>query len=495
MTTDINNNNLAKKTVTSMAWTYGSYILTKGMVLITTAILARFLTRGEFGIVGFAITAMSFLDAVRDLGIGLALIQRRENVNAAASTAFWMNIGSNVLVWLTAVAVTPFVADFFNESQINTILPILSFNFVISSLGGTHDALLQREMQFSRRIIPAVAESLSKGAVSITLALMGGGVWALVIGQMVGRTAFALVAWRVMPWRPAFEFSMPIAKELFSFGYKISIDGLISNFQANIDYVFIGRFLGADALGVYTIAYRIPEMIIINFCIVIAQVLFPAYSILQTNIEELKRGMQATLRYISMVTVPAGIGLALVSTPFTLVIFGEDWRDAAPIMASLAIYGVFLSVSWNIGDVYKAINRPDILWKTAIFEFALLGPVLYVLAQDSPLAVAIGHVVVAAIVSFVRLLIGSYLIDISIFTILRQFVPAVVSSAVMGFVVYGILQMTQDMHEIIQLVATILPGAVIYAIVLSFFEWELFEDIYYRFFDRSAPAADSPAQD
>jgi len=485
--------NLASKTVSSVAWTYGSYVLTKGTVLITTAILARLITRGEFGIVGFAVTTMSFLDAVRDLGIGLALIQRRDDVETAASTAFWMNIMSNLVIWLLAVLASPFVANFFREPLVTTVLPILSINFLISSLGGVHDALLQREMQFSKRIIPAISEALSKGGVSIAIALLGGGVWALVFGQIVGRFAYAAVAWQVMPWRPAFEFSVPIARELFSFGYKISLDSLISNFQANIDYVFIGRFLGSEGLGLYTIAYRIPEMIIINLCIVIAQVLFPAYSILQTDPEQLKRGMLATLRYISIVTFPVGLGLALVSLPFTRVVFGSDWDDAAPIMAMLALYGVFLAVSWNIGDVYKAVNRPDILWKTAVFEFALLGPTLYVLAQDSPLAVATGHAIIAAIVSVIRLIIASILIELSLVSIARQFIPSGISAGVMGVAVYGTLYVFEDSPSLLQLVAGVVVGGVSYLGLIALFERELVDQLRIRFFkkEKSTPRSEA----
>ncbi len=472
---------LAKKTVTSVAWTYLSYGITKGMVLVTTAVLARLLTQSEFGIVGFALTAMTFLDAVRDLGIGTALIQRQGDVEEAADTAFWLNILLNIIFWLITLALSPLVADFFREPQVTSILPILSLSFILSSFGATHDALIQKEMKFSRRIIPSLAEAVSKGIVSIGMALSGQGIWALVIGQVVGRTAFAIVAWMVVDWRPKFVFSIPIAIELFRYGYQISIDSLISNFQANIDYVFIGRFLGDASLGLYTVAFRIPEIVIINLCIVIAQVLFPAYALIQENREELRQGMLAAIRYVSLVTFPAGIGMALISEVFTEVVFGKEWLDAAPIMAALAIYGVFLSVSWNIGDIYKAVGRPDILWKTAVFEFALLGPTLYVLAQESAFAVSVGHAVIAFIVSLLRLVVGSWLVEVPMSKILRQFIPATVGSTVMGLAVFGTLLLTESWPPLLALIALVLVGGVSYGAAMFGFERERIMELRMQF--------------
>lgn len=468
---------LAKKTITSIAWTYLSYILSKSVVLVTTIILTRLLSPAEFGIVGFAVTTMSFLDAVRDLGMSLALIQRRDRVEDAADTVFWLSISTDVIIWLFACAITPLMASFFREPQINTVLPVISFSFVLSGLGGTHDALLQREMKFSRRIIPSLSEGVSKAIVSIILALSGAGVWALVFGQLTGRGVFSAVAWRVMPWRPRLRIYWDLARDMLSYGLKIAGDAIISALQANIDYVFIGRFLGEVSLGLYTVAFRVPEMIIINFCIVIAHVLFPAYSILQDNLEQLRNSVKATLRYISLVTIPAGAGLALVSNLFALTIFGEKYADAGPIMAALSIYGVFLSVGWNIGDVYKAIGRPDILWKTALVEFTLLAPVLYILAHENAFAVSVGHVVVASLVTLFRLAIAMYLLKLTPRETFSQFIPATVGAATMGVAVFVCLQLTSALPNLIALILSILVGAVVYSVTLWFIERDLAEGI------------------
>lgn len=464
---------LANKTVTSVIWTYLSYVLSKSSAFITIMVLTYLITPAEFGIVGFATTTMAFLDAVRDLGVGLALIQRRKDIERAASIAFWLTLTSNLVIWSLAFITAPAVADFFREPDITVILPILSIGFIINGLGATHDALLQREMSFGKRAIPTVLASIVKSIVSITLALLGFGVWALVLGQLSGQTTFTLIAWRIMPWRPRLMWDLQIIKELLQYGYKVSIDSLISALQANIDYIFIGRFLGETPLGLYTVGFRVPELVIINFCVVVANVLFPAYSSIQNDREKLQKAVLSALRYVSLITVPAGIGLALISPIFVSTVFAEEWESAGPIMAALSLYGMFLAVSWNVGDIYKAINRTDILWKTAIIEFALLAPVLYVMAQDSALAVALGHVVIAFIVSLLRLVIAIHILDLSYRETFSQFVSAIIGTIFMGLAVQGILMITTPINGVLALVSAVLVGAIVYSTAMWWLEREL----------------------
>lgn len=494
-------NQVAKKTVTSTAFTYLSYLASKGVNLLTTVILARLLAQADFGIVGFALTAMSFLDAVRDIGLDTALIQRRENIEEASHTAFWISIASNVVIWLISVAVSPVVAAFFHEPLITVIMPILSFSFVISSVGSVHDALLKRDMKFGRRIIPSLGESFVKSVISVGLALAGGGVWALVIGQLVGRAVFTIIAWRIVPFRPQWRFSRPIGGQLIRYGYKVSIDSFLSALQANIDYVFVGYFLGEVALGIYTVAYRVPEMIIINMCLVIAQVLLPAYSILQENAEQLQRGMLITLRYIALITLPVGVGLALTAVPLTRVLFGTKWDAAGPTMAVLCLYGTVLAISWNIGDVYKAIGRPDILWKTALVEFGLLGPTLFILARYSVFAVSLGHLSVAIIVTILRLTIATRTLKISLRTILAQFLPSLIGSALMSIAVCIVLALTLQWSDLGVLLVAVPVGAITYGVALWWIERdvilnavELVRDLIRRRRDRNEIVAVDPDQ-
>lgn len=467
------NESLAKKTVSSAIWMYIAYGLSKTANFLAYIVLTRLLLPEQFGILGYAMAFVSLLDAMRDLGIGLAIIQRRDNIEEVSNTAFWLSVVSNTVFWILSLIVSPYVATFFDEPLVALILPVIAFTFVINSFGSVHDALLQREMEFGKRVIPAFFNSMCKGIASITLALMGYGVWSLVWGLVIGQTVYTIAVWFLVDFRPKLAFNWQLAKEIVNYGYKIFLDSVFSALQANIDYVFIGRFLGASSLGIYTIAYRIPELIIINFCIVIAQVLFPAYSSIQNESEELRKAVLSALRYVSIIVVPAGVGLALISSAFIKVVYPETFWGAIPIMAALSLYGLFLSISWNIGDLYKAVDRADLLWKTAFFELALLVPTLYILAHESAYAVALGHAVLAFIVSMVRLVIAMNVIKLGVRETFGQFVPAIASAIVMGIAVFTVGQLLASTPTIIILIGQLLAGAIAYPVTLWFFERDL----------------------
>jgi O-antigen/teichoic acid export membrane protein len=210
---------------------------------------------------------------------------------------------------------------------------------------------------------------------------------------------------------------------------------------------------------------------------VIAHVLFPAYATLQDDRGKLREAMLGTLHYVSLVTIPIGLGLALVARLFVVLAFGSEWESAGPIMAALSLYGTLLAVSWNIGDIYKAIDRLDILWKTALIELALLVPVLYVLAHQSALAVAMGHVVVAFMISSLRVGIAIRLLQLSAKQTFMQFVPAVIGGAIMSIVVMGTLQLTQNFLPVISLVLAVISGAISYVVALWWLERQLLRQL------------------
>ncbi len=467
------NESLAKKTVSSAIWTYIAYGLSKSANFLATLVLARLLLPEEYGIVGFAVTGMAFLDAFRDLGIGLAIIQRRDRIEEVSNTAFWLSLGSNSLMWVLSIIIAPLIALWFDEPLVTIILPVMAFSFVINSLGAIHDALLQREMEFGKRVIPAFFNSLSKGIASVVLALMGYGVWSLVFGLIVGQSFYTIAVWFLVDFRPKLAFSVQLAREIFAYGYKIALDSFLSALQANIDYIFIGRFLGDTALGIYTLAYRVPELIIINICIVIAQVLFPAYSSIQDDMAQLRGAVLSALRYVSIIVVPAGVGLALVSEAFIPVAYGDEWLDAIPIMAALSMYGLFLSISWNIGDLYKAIDRADLLWKTAFLELALIVPTLYFLALQSAYAVALGHMLLAFMVSMIRLIIAMNILKLGVRETFGQFVPSIASAIIMGIAVFATGQVLASTPTLVILIGQLIAGAIAYPASLWFFERDL----------------------
>ena len=260
-----------------MLWNYASFASGKVLVLVTMAILARVLTPGEFGIVGFATVAVAYLAVLKDLGLGAAIIQRRTELEAASQTVYVLNRAMGAILTLVTALAAPLVAAFFQEPLVTPILRVLSFTFMLESLGAVHIVLLKRNLDFRRKLIPDVGRALVKGGVSIAAALAGFGVWALVWGQLAGVVMSVVLSWAVVPWRPTFTFNRPLVRPLMRFGVPLVLTDIQYAVWANLDYVVVGRMLGNEALGIYTLAYRLPELIIQSIWRVVAGAVFRSF--------------------------------------------------------------------------------------------------------------------------------------------------------------------------------------------------------------------------
>jgi O-antigen/teichoic acid export membrane protein len=196
------NSDLAKEAVKGASWTYVAYYSGKFIVLLSTVVLARLLTKSDFGIVGYALTIIGFLDSVKDLGLNASLIYHRED--KVVNTAFWLNLLIGSVIFIAIWLLSPAIGEFFNDDRAINVTRILALNFPFASLGATHEALLIRDLAFSKKFIPEFLKAICKGIVSISLAYAGFGPWSLIAGQLSGTLVAVLALWWIVKWRPVF---------------------------------------------------------------------------------------------------------------------------------------------------------------------------------------------------------------------------------------------------------------------------------------------------
>lgn len=463
---------LAETAAKGAGWTYAAFYSGKIIVFISTIILARLLSKTDYGIVGYALTIIGFLDTFKDLGVNASLIYHRDD--KVVNTAFWLNIATGTSLFLLIWMIAPLIGDFFNDQRAVDVTRVLALNFPLGSLGATHEALLVRGLSFNRKIIPEFLKAISKGVVSITLALMGFGPWSLIVGQLTGTLIAVIAYWVTVKWRPSFSFNIVFARSLLSFGLSLVALNIISVIAQDIDYLFIGRYLGADAMGVYSLAFRLPELVILQFCATITQVIFPIFSKIRDDEDALRRGFLETSKYVALFTAPMGFGMALLSTPFVLTFFGEKWIEAAPVMSAIALYSFFLSLGFNAGDVYKAQGRPILLTYLSIFQLILLTPLAYwaVTYKASIIAVAWVQVFVSFVVSLIYLLLAVRMLKVSPRALFISLRAPIVPVLLMSIVVWLTSYMTTTWANWAQLVVGIGVGGLVYALVLYLVEKE-----------------------
>ena len=433
---------LAARTLKGAGWAYSSYVGGRLLVLASTAILARLLAPAEFGLVALALIFIALLETASDLGLSQALVIVRESVLDHASSVFTLSVMIGAALSCVTAAIAPLAALFFDEPALVGLLPVLGATFLLRSLGATHYALAQRRIDFRSRTAAELAEVTVRGFTGIGLALAGFGAWSLVLGYLAGTIALTAVLWTLVPWRPSLRLRRRHIRELWRFGGALTALDVIAAAIANVDYAFIGRVLGPASLGLYSLGFRLPELMILNLSVVAGQVLFPAFATLDR--EALGPAFLLSLRYTLMVGVPAAAGLAILAEPLTLTLFGEQWRGAIPATQVLALYAIGVAVGIPAGSAYKALGRVKILLGLAVPRAALLVAALVLFTGQGIVAVAVCQAAVAGAFAAVGIALARRLLAVAPSRLWAAAWPSLAASAGMAGM---LLPLVQVVHE------------------------------------------------
>jgi len=465
---------IGRKAIKGIFWSYASFLGGKFLVFLSTIILARLLSPVEFGQMGFALVVLGYVNSVGDFGLTSALIFERKQVQEAATITFFITVAASVLWFGFTVLFNDVIADFFHDAIVSEILEVIAWVFIITALGSTQDALLQRELDFHKRIIPGILRALLKGTASIILALLGWGVWSLVWGHMIGEATATLSLWLIVRWRPVFTIPMELLRKMLSYGGQIVSVNILAAIIHHVDLIIVGHYLGGVALGLYSIAYRIPELLVTMIIWVIGNVTFPAYAKLQNDRPALQNAFLITLRYLSLLTIPAGFGVAMLSSVLIPVVFGNQWIASVPVLQALAVAATLRSLGSHAGDVYKATGRPDILTKLGILRAALMVPSLIWATRYGIEGVSLMLVFVTALSTVLNLLVACKIIGMPARAILSQFKAPVAACAVMigGMYLFG--KMLSGATDLIRLIVLMLSGAALFIGFLWIFRRDLF---------------------
>lgn len=454
---------LAQKTLRGTLWHYATHYSGRLLVFISTIILARLLTQEDFGVAAYAIVVINILNVFNQFGIEAAVIYHKDEPEIA-DTAFWLSIGTGIAAYVLAWFAAPLVGAFFQDARAVLVTRVLALTFPILTLSSIHSALLRKDLAFNRRLIPELMQRLVRGVSSILLALASFGAWSLVLGQVIGTIATVISYWVTYHWRPAFVFSLHHARTLLSYGMGISVLNVLAVCLNNVDYLIVGRFLGATALGIYTIAFRIPEFLILQFCQIAAQVVFPMYAKLRDDLVQAQQSFLLTTRYTALLTVPMSLGIALVAEPLVLTVFSAKWGEAIPVMQAIAIYTLFLSLGYNVGDLYKAQGKMSILTQLALVRLAILIPALWWAATGPGTLAAIGwtHAIVALIGGSLQIGVACYVIQTRLRDVFGALFPALLAGVIMAVAVWGSLMLVETQASFVQLTVAMIVGVVSY---------------------------------
>ena len=295
---------LKEKIIKGLYWSGASQAGKQISQFIITIILARLLSPADFGLLAMATVFVNFAMIFSEMGISSALIQKQDTHNRHYYSVFWFNIFVGICLTLFFIAVSPLIARFYKKPELVPILAVISLNFFFSSFVIIQQTILTKEMDFRKLAIRDVVAVIIAGIVGVVLAYNGFGVWSLVFQSLVFTLADVVLLWTVSSWRPKFSFAMADIKDIFHFSANLTGFNIVNYFARNVDQLLIGKFLGAQALGFYSLAYKLMLYPLQNISWVIGKVMFPAFSKIQQDLEKVRNSYMKMTRVISFITFP-----------------------------------------------------------------------------------------------------------------------------------------------------------------------------------------------
>ena len=330
---------LKRKSARGGMVTIGSQGITVAVQLVSTVVLARILTPEDYGTLAMVTAITAFAALFRDLGLSSAAIQKKGLTTAQQSNLFWLNVLMGGFLTAVIAACAPLVAQFYDKPELVNVTLVLSFSFIITSLGTQHVAMLVRRMQFGRSSGARISGALATLGVSVICGLKGYAYWSLVWGTLAGTIVTTLLLFVLSPFRPGLPNRGSGVRELVGFGANVTAFNFVNYFSRNLDNILIGKFVGADALGLYGRAYQLLMFPIINLRAPIESVAFPAMSQLDPKSDEFRSYYCDLISLLAILTMPLMAWMFVAADEIIFIVLGPKWSAVAPIFSILAIVG------------------------------------------------------------------------------------------------------------------------------------------------------------
>lgn len=332
------------KVFTGVIWASAQRFGTMIISFVTNIVLARLLTPDDFGTIGMLLLFLAIANTFVDSGFGSALIQKKDANQTDFSTVFFINLGLSVVVYAILFFGAPWVARFYDVDLLRPLLRAQGLVLILHAFSIIQTALLRKKMDFRKLSICNLIGNIFGSIVGIGAALMGYGVWSLVIRTLVVGFVTSLLLWIIGKWKPLLIFSKQSFKELFGFGGFMLLSSLLSTFANNVQTLIIGKLFQQGTLGHYTQARQLRNIASDSISSVITQVLYPDFSNNQNDNKVLAARLNFSILTISFLTVAIMAICMVAAKPLILLLYGNKWLECVPYFQLLCIGGCFVSL-------------------------------------------------------------------------------------------------------------------------------------------------------
>lgn len=443
-----------KELFSGVTYTAASQYLGILISLIVAGILARLLSPQDFGVVAIATVIITFFGIFSELGIAPAIIQNKELTNKELNEIFSFTIWMGLIISACFFVASWAIASYYKDSKLILICQLLSVNLFFAAINIVPNALIFKNKKFQFIAIRSIFVQITGGTIAIVAALLGAGVYALLINPIFSSIFIFLFSIRQYPQKVYLTWGAESMKKILSFSLYQFFFNVINYFSRNLDKLLIGRFMGLSPLGYYDKSYRLMMLPLQNITAVLTPVMHPVLSNLQNDLQQLERSYLKVVRFLAFIGFPLSAFLWFSAYEVMMIVFGNQWEPSVPAFQILALsVGIQIILS-SSGSIFQAANATKIMFISGLLSAILnvTGILVGIFVFNTLEAVAWG-----ICISFATNFIQSYLLmyrvtfKISMKGFFRQFLSPIILTSILIVVSIVLEKILPSLNNILSL--------------------------------------------
>ncbi len=462
---------LKQKAITGVKWTFLDQAGSLGISFVVGIVLARLLQPSEYGLLGMVTVFTAIATVFTDSGFGQAMVRKTDLTEEDKLTAFWFSCGMGILVYIALFISAPWVSVFYKEPQLTDILRITSIPILFSGLLTIPNMVFTREINFKVTTKISFSRAILSGVIGIYMAIMGYGVWALIVQGLVSYTIGVIMFNYYCRWKIKFIFKKNSFHYLWGFGSKMLASNLINTAYSNLYQIIIGKFYSSTDLGQYQRGQSYSGLFSNTLTQVVQRVSFPTLSKMQDDTERLKYGYRKIIKMSMLVSCLGSMALAAMAKPLIVILIGEKWLPAAEYLQIICLGALLYPVHAINLNVLTVMGRSDLFLKLEIIK-KIIGTVPIVIGIFLGIKVMLWAGVVSSFLCFaINAHYSEKLINYSFLNQFKDILPFIIVSIFIAGLVYCI-----SLLSLTYLWTIILQASLFFSISFYYYEFTNNED-------------------
>ena len=471
--------------VKNFIWRFAERCGAQLVTFIVSIVLARILVPEDYGTIALVTVFITILQVFVDSGLGTALIQKKEADDLDFSSVFFFNFAVCIILYIGMFIAVPFIAEFYNDSSLTSVVRVISLTIVISGVKGIQQAYVSRNMMFKRFFFSTLGGTIFSALFGIVLAYQGFGVWALVAQQLSNTAIDTLILWLTVKWRPKLMFSWNRLKTLLVFGWKLLVSALLDTCYNNLRNLIIGKMYSSADLAYYNQGDKFPKVIVTNINTSIDSVLLPTMSSAQDDRERVKNMTRRAIKTSTYVMAPLMMGLAFCSVPIVHLVLTDKWLPCVPFLRIFCVTYMFYPIHTANLNAINAMGRSDWFLRLEVIKKIVGMAILLSTMWFGVMAMAYSLLLSSVLSQIINSWPNRKLLGYGYLEQIRDIAPAIILAVIMGICVYFIGYI--PLPTIVTLIIQIVAGAIIYIVlsaILKLEEYEYLTGMIKSFFKR-----------